>query len=63
MEMVLGCERGWCGGFGIRRLLVCGCTLVKLRLWMGTVVAILAIPVLDAALKLCAAGQVLPPVA
>ena len=51
---MLGCARGWGGRFGIHRLFVLFCTVVKLRLWMGTVVAILAIPVLDAALKLCA---------
>ena len=50
---MFGCALGWGCGFGIRRLLVC-CSVVKLRLWMGTVVAILAIPVLDAVLKLCA---------
>ena len=51
---MLGCVRGCGGGFGIHRLLVCCCTVVKLRLWMGTVVAILVILVLYAVLELCA---------
>ena len=51
---MLGCARGWGGRFGIHRPLVCCCTVVKFWLWMGTVLAILAIPVLNAVLKLCA---------
>ena len=51
---MLGCVRGWGGGLGIRRLLGFCSTVVKLRLWLGTVVAILAIPVLYAVLELCA---------
>ena len=51
---MLGCARGWCGKFGIRRLFVCCGTVVELRLWMGTIVAVIAVPVLDAALELCA---------
>ena len=51
---MLSCVRGRGGGFGIHRLLVCCCIEVKLGLWMGTVVAILVIPVLYAVLELCA---------
>ncbi len=49
-----GFARGWDRGFRITGLLVCICATGELRLCVSSVLAVAAIPVLNAVLELCA---------